>query len=93
MYWLSCATALLGDTDYNFYVDFRNTFELEAMSAYRGIQNETDKAIADQADVQEFLEAANEKLADESLKRQTKLFGDMVISGSEHMKLRYNLND
>lgn len=93
MYWLSCATALLGDTDYNFYVDFRNTFELEAMSAYRGIQNETDKAIADQTDVQEFLEAANEKLADESLKRQTKLFGDMVISGSEHMKLRYNLND
>lgn len=93
MYWLSCATALLGDTDYNFYVDFRNTFELEAMSTYRGIQNETDKAIADQSDVQAFLETANEKLADESLKRQTKLFGDMVISGSEHMKLRYNLND
>lgn len=93
MYWLSCATALLGDTDYNFYVDFRNTFELEAMSVYRGIQNATDKAVADQDDVQKFLEAANEKLADESLKRQTKLFGDMVISGSEHMKLRYNLND
>lgn len=93
MYWLSCATALLGDTAYNFYVDFRNTFELEAMSVYRGIQNATDKAVADQTDVQKFLEAANEKLADESLKRQTKLFGDMVISGSEHMKLRYNLND
>lgn len=93
MYWLSCATALLGDTDYNFYVDFRNTFELEAMSVYRVIQNATDKAVADQTDVQKFLEAANEKLADESLKRQTKLFGDMVISGSEHMKLRYNLND
>ncbi|WP_438733179.1 C69 family dipeptidase [Enterococcus sp. AZ128] len=93
MYWLSCATALLGDTDYNFYVDFRNTFELEAMSAYHGIQNETDKAVTDQSDVQKFLEAANEKLAEESFKRQTKLFGDMVISGSEHMKLRYNLND
>ncbi|WP_407855219.1 C69 family dipeptidase [Enterococcus hailinensis] len=93
MYWLSCATALLGDTDYNFYVDFRNTFELEAMSAYHRIQNETDKAVADQKDVQKFLEAANEKLATESLTRQTKLFGDMVISGSEHMKLRYNLND
>lgn len=93
MYWLSCATALLGDTDYNFYVDFRNTFELEAMSAYHRIQNETDKAVADQKDVQKFLEAANEKLATESLTRQTKLFGDMVISGSEHMKIRYNLND
>ncbi|MGX7205525.1 C69 family dipeptidase [Enterococcus pingfangensis] len=93
MYWLSCATALLGDTDYNFYVDFRNTFELQAMSAYHEIQNATDKAIANQSDVQKFLAAANEKLADESFKRQTKLFGDMVISGSEHMKLRYNLND
>ncbi|MBM7711225.1 C69 family dipeptidase [Enterococcus xiangfangensis] len=93
MYWLSCATALLGDADYNFYVDFRNTFELQAMSAYHEIQNETDKALADQSDVQNFLAAANEKLADESFKRQTKLFGDMVISGSEHMKLRYNLND
>ncbi|MFC4770441.1 C69 family dipeptidase [Enterococcus hermanniensis] len=93
MYWLSCATALLGDTDYSFYGDFRNTFELEAMSAYHRIQNETDKAVADQKDVQKFLETANEKLATESLTRQTKLFGDMVISGSEHMKLRYNLND
>jgi dipeptidase len=93
MYWLSCATALLGDTDYDFYVDFRNTFELEAMSAYHVIQNETDKAAAGEKDVQGFLAAANEKLADESFKRQTKLFGDMVISGSEHMKLRYNLND
>ena len=63
------------------------------MSAYHGIQNETDKAVADQSDVQKFLEAANEKLAEESFTRQTKLFGDMVISGSEKMKLRYNLND
>lgn len=93
MYWLSCTTALLGDTDYDFYVDMRNTFELEAMSAYHVIQNETDKAFADQKDAAAFLEAANNKLASESLKRQTALLGQMVISGSEHMKLRYNLND
>lgn len=71
----------------------RNTFELEAMSAYHVIQNETDKAFADQKDVSAFLEATNNKLAAESLKRQTALLGQMVISGSEHMKLRYNLND
>lgn len=93
MYWLSCTTALLGDTDYDFYVDMRNTFELEAMSAYHVIQNETDKAFANQKDAAAFLEAANNKLASESLKRQTALLGQMVISGSEHMKLRYNLND
>ncbi len=93
MYWLSCTTALLGDTNYDFYVDMRNTFELEAMSAYHVIQNETDKAFADQKDAAAFLEAANNKLASESLKRQTALLGQMVISGSEHMKLRYNLND
>ncbi|MFD1472128.1 C69 family dipeptidase [Companilactobacillus mishanensis] len=93
MYWLSCTTALLGDTDYDFYVDFRNTFELEAMGAYRQIQHETDAGISGKNDVQSFLADANNKLANESLKRQTKLLGDMVIAGSENMKLRYNLND
>lgn len=93
MYWLSCTTALLGDTDYDFYVDMRNTFELEAMSAYHEIQNATDKAFDGQKDAVAFLEEANNKLATESLQRQTKLLGEMVISGSEHMKLRYNLND
>ena len=95
MYWLSCTTALLGDTNYDLYVDFRNTFELEAMGSYRKIQHDTDADIKKQssADIQKYLEKANDKLANDSLKRQTKLLGDMVIFGSEHMKLRYNLND
>lgn len=93
MYWLSCTTALLGDTDYDFYVDMRNSFELEAMGAYHLIQNNTDADLANHTDVTAYLEAANNQLADESLKRQTKLLGDMVIAGSEQMKLRYNLND
>lgn len=93
MYWLSCTTALLGDTDYDFYVDMRNTFELEAVASYRVIQRETDKEVKAQTDVQAFLEKANERLAEDSLRRQTKLLGDMVIAGSERMKLRYNLND
>lgn len=92
MYWLSTTTALLGDTDYDLYVDMRNDYELDAMSAYRKIQNETDAAI-NGADVSKALEDANKKLADTALKLQTKLLGDMVIMGSEHMKLRYNLND
>lgn len=92
MYWLSCATALLGDTDYDFYVDMRNTFELEAMSKYREIQNATDAEFKQSKDVA-TLAKANQELADESFTRQTKLFREMVISGSERMKLRYNLND
>ncbi|MFD1670876.1 C69 family dipeptidase [Agrilactobacillus yilanensis] len=93
MYWLSCTTALLGDTDYDLYVDLRNTFELEAMGAYHQIQNETDANLKAQKDIPAYLEAANAALADESFKRQTKLLGDMVILGSNKMKLRYNLND
>lgn len=91
MYWLSTTTALLGDTDYDLYVDMRNDYELDAMSAYRKIQNETDAKLG--KDVTAELEEANKKLADKALKLQTKLLGDMVIMGSEHMKLRYNLND
>lgn len=93
MYWLSCTTALLGDTDYDFYVDMRNDYELDTMSSYRKIQNETDEAASGQKDITKYLEDANNKLATDALKRQTKLLGDMVIAGSEHMKLRYNLND
>jgi dipeptidase len=93
MYWLSCTTALLGDTDYDFYVDMRNSYELEAMSAYRKIENDTDADLTNHQDVTTYLEAANQQLADTAMKLQTKLLGDMVIAGSEKMKLRYNLND
>ncbi|GEP19830.1 C69 family dipeptidase [Pediococcus argentinicus] len=93
MYWLSCTTALLGDTDYDLYVDLRNTFELEAVAAYREIQNETDKAVEGSSDITKLLTDANEKLAQESFTRQTKLLGEMVVLGSANMKLRYNLND
>lgn len=93
MYWLSCTTALLGDTDYDFYVDMRNSYELAAMAAYRKIELDTDAQFSNQANSTKFLEQANQTLADEAMTRQTKLLGDMVISGSERMKLRYNLND
>ncbi len=94
MYWLSCTTALLGDTDYDFYVDMRNDYELDAMSTYRKIQNDTDAALKDQSEsITKYLEAANENLANVAFEKQTKLLGDMVTAGSENMKLRYNLND
>lgn len=94
MYWLSCTTALLGDTDYDFYVDMRNSYELEAMSIYRKIQNNTDEEFNNlKGNPEDYLLNANQKLADEALRLQTKLLGEMVIAGSEKMRLRYNLND
>lgn len=95
MYWLSCTTALLGDTNYDLYVDLRNTYELEAMSAYRRIQRQADAQVqSDQAMATgDILTQANQALADEALQRQTKLLGEMVTLGSANMTLRYNLND
>ncbi|MBO1304600.1 C69 family dipeptidase [Enterococcus sp. 669A] len=93
MYWLSCTTALIGDSNYNMYADFRNSFELEVMSAFRGIQAKADFAAMNQENLQAYLEEVNEELAKVSLEKATKLLGNMVTFGSNHMKLRYNLND
>jgi dipeptidase len=92
MYWLSCTTALLGDTDYDLYVDMRNNKELDTMAKFHQILHKTDKKFAETKDEQ-LLQQANEELSSEALARQTELLGKMVIFGSERMKLRYNFND
>lgn len=72
----------------------RNSYELEAMSIYRKIQNNTDEEFNNlKGNPEDYLLNANQKLADEALRLQTKLLGEMVIAGSEKMRLRYNLND
>lgn len=86
MYWLSCLTALLGDTNYDLYVDLRDTFALDTMAKFRQIQNETDKNLSD-------LTVANEKLAAIALSAQTELLGRMLHLGSANMKLRFDFND
>ena len=87
MYWLTTMTAVLGDSNFQGYVDKRDTFDLNTMAKLRALQNETDKG-SDQS-----LEAVNEKLAQIALTAQTELLGKMVISGSNHMKLRFDFND
>lgn len=89
MYWLSCVTAVLGDYNYNFYVNYKNTFEVEAMSKYRQIQNETDKISLGKKNICNYLETVNNRLAEESLKRQLKLFENMIINSVGKMKLRF----
>lgn len=81
-------TAVLGDSNFQGYVDKRDDFDLKTMAKLRALQNETDKAIDNQS-----LEAVNEKLAQIALTAQTELLGKMVISGSNHMKLRFDFND
>lgn len=88
MYWLTTMTAVLGDSNFQGYVDKRDDFDLKTMAKLRALQNETDKAIDNQS-----LEAVNEKLAQIALTAQTELLGKMVISGSNHMKLRFDFND
>ena len=87
MYWLTTMTAVLGDSNFQGYVDKRDNFDLNTMAKLRALQNETDK-VSDQS-----LEAVNEKLAQIALTAQTELLGKMVISGSNHMKLRFDFND
>lgn len=93
MYWLSATTALLGDTNYEFYMDMRDGYVLEAMAEYHAIQHEVDARVTGSADVPVLLADANDRLAKMAVKKQTELLGKMVRSGSEHMTLRFNFND
>lgn len=93
MYWLSSTIALLGDSDYDLYVDFFNTYQLETAGIFRNIQKEADEEIENQADKTRYLEEINQRLADESVARATAILGEMVKFGSNHMTLRYDLND
>ena len=87
MYWLTTMTAVLGYSSFQGYVDKRDNFDLNTIAKLGVLQNETDKGS------NQSLEAVNEKLAQIALTAQTELLGKMVISGSNHMKLRFDFND
>ncbi|MDR2977020.1 MAG: C69 family dipeptidase [Streptococcaceae bacterium] len=87
-YWLSATCGLLGDNDFQRNVDaFRNS-ELATFSKFHEIQNATDAEGAS-AD----LLAVNQKLSDVAMEAQTALLGQMVISGSKHMILKFSFAD
>ncbi|WP_276871224.1 C69 family dipeptidase [Lactococcus taiwanensis] len=93
MYWLSATTAVLGDSNYDLFVDLRNTFELNTMAKFHEIQNETHRGFDAATDKLAYLTEANEKLAAVAFKNQTELLGRMVVLGSANMKLRFDFND
>ncbi|HEY0221270.1 C69 family dipeptidase [Lactovum miscens] len=87
-YWLAASCGLLGDNDYDRAVDNYCNAELKAFSRFRLIQNETDKLGASGN-----LNSVNQKLSDIAMEMQTKLMGDMVISGTKHMTLKFSFAD
>jgi dipeptidase len=93
MYWLSCTTALLGDSHYDRYADLAAAFEQETVAACRNIQMKVDQLAATQVSVADYLQKANDRMAALALKNATALLGDMVTAGSAQMKLRFSLND
>ncbi|WP_374284999.1 C69 family dipeptidase [Lactococcus sp.] len=96
MYWLSATTAVLGDTNYNLFVDLRDTYALNTMGKFRNIQNMTDKglsALTSPETITAYLTEANEKLAAAAVEAQNELLGRMVVLGSANMNLRYDFND
>jgi dipeptidase len=88
MYWLQATTSLIGDYNYNSFVDMRDNYYLTTMSKYREILNRTDKEGASAN-----LKTVNQELADYAYKMQSELLGEMVKKGSNHMILRYDFND
>ncbi|AYF99992.1 C69 family dipeptidase [Lactococcus allomyrinae] len=92
MYWLSATTAVLGDSNYDLFVDLRDTYALNTMAKFHEVQNETDRKLPD-TDITAYLTKANEQLAKVALEAQTELLGRMVVLGSANMKLRFDFND
>lgn len=92
-YWLSRTLGVLGDTDYGVYSEYHAQFEQKTLSQLRAVVAKTDAAIAQQADVAQYLTAANQKLADIYMQNSFALLGEMVKSGSARMKLKFTIFD
>jgi dipeptidase len=93
MYWLSCTLALLGDANYGLYSDLVDQFEQTTVASCRNLLQKVDQLAQTVDDVPNYLTQVNAQLAEISLANATQLLGDMVKTGSNHMKLRFSLND
>lgn len=93
VYWISRATALLGDSNFLAYNNFAEDFEQKIMSEGRFAQAATDKNYAENDDVADYLTKANKALADNYFAAAVTMYGQMAELGSSKMKLRFNLKD
>ena len=95
IFWLNKLAAQLGDTNFRVYGALEEDFEQKSLSQCHKIQHETDvKALNYSGDeVQDILDAANQKMADIVYNNTVELLGQMVDEGHSLMTLKYDLLD
>lgn len=95
IFWLNKLTAQLGDTNYKTYSALEQGFEEKTLGQLRKIENDTDKAVKELTGraLQEKLEEANQSMADLTYKNTENLLGEMVSTGHNLMKLKFDLLD
>ena len=95
IFWLNKLTAQLGDTNFRVYGALEEDFEQKSLAQCHKIQHETDKeAINFSGDeLQDKLDAANQKMADIVYNNTVELLGNMVKEGHGLMTLKYDLLD
>lgn len=95
IFWLNKLTAQLGDTNYRTYGELEAAFEQKSLAQCHHIQHVTDQKAAalKGTELQQTLEAANQKMADLVYQNTVALLGQMVKEGHGLMTLKYDLLD
>ena len=95
IFWLNKLNAQLGDTNYKVYSALEQAFEEKTMAKLRQIENETDRAVRGLTgrDLQEKLEEANQKMADELKEETDALLSKVLFFASMGMKNSFSKDD
>lgn len=93
VFWLTRTLAVLGDTDYDRYSELEASFEEKVVSACRNLQLKADQVAVTKKNPVKYLTEINNQMAEIDLNEATKLLGDMVDVGGNHMKLKFDLHD
>lgn len=95
IFWLNKLAAQLGDTNFRVYGALEEDFEQKSLAQCHKIQHETDKETVNFSgdELQDKLNAANQKMADTVYNNTVELLGNMVKEGHGLMTLKYDLLD
>lgn len=86
---------MISDTNYRVYGQLESAFEQKSLAQCRKIQHETDKEVKSLSgkELQEKLEAANQKMTDTVYNNTIDHLGQMVDEGHGLMTWKYDLLD
>lgn len=95
IFWLDKIAAQIGDSNYKVYSPLEQAFEEKTMAQCHHIQHETDAKANDLkgSELQDLLNQANEKMANQVYSNMVDLLGEMLAYGHKRMHLQYNLHD